>query len=185
MVAAVTTPRPRASDAPMSLRKARRSAGSWAIIAIPILLLTMFAWQVASPLLKTEIAVRDAIGFSRVSLEADPIGSRIDFAVVDRAGQETTVTGDVSIKLREPDGTVWQTTRPLNGASFASLPDGGLLSGRLGYSIVIPASDWVSGTNGEPVLPTPYTVRRSASRTVAPCAARICAWAHWGLEGQP
>src|SRR3989442_5878229 len=46
-----------------------------------------------------------------------------------------------------------------------------------------PASDAASGTNGDRVLPTPYTVRRSASRTAAPCAARAWAWAHWGVGG--
>jgi len=150
MVAAATV-RPRSSvsagssgfNLTQSLKRARRSAGTWIIIGIPILLLTLFVWQIVSPLLRTEIAVRDAVGFSRVSLEADPAGSRIDFAVVDRVGQETTVTGDVNIKLREPDGTVWQTTRSIAPANFVTLPEGGLLSGRTGYSVVIPASDWL------------------------------------------
>jgi hypothetical protein len=106
-------------------------------------LLSLFVWQIVSPLLRSEIATRDAVGFSRVSLEADPLGSRIDFAVVDRVGQETTVTGEVTIKLREPDGTVWQTTRSISAANFGSLPGGGLLAGRTGYSVVIPSSDWL------------------------------------------
>src|SRR5207244_6101183 len=131
------------SNLNLSVRKVRRSAGTWVMIGVPILLVAMFAWQIVSPLLRTESAVRDAVGFSRVSLEADPAGSRIDFAVVDRVGQETTVTGDVNIKLREPDGTVWQTTRSLTPANFVTLPEGGLLSGRTGYSVVIPASDWL------------------------------------------
>src|ERR1700736_4046957 len=84
---------------PALLKRARRSAGTWVIIGVPLLLLALFAWQILSPFLKTEIAVRDAVGFSRVSLEADPLGSRIDFAVVDRVGQETTVTGQLNIKL--------------------------------------------------------------------------------------
>jgi hypothetical protein len=127
----------------LSVRKARRSAGTWVMIGVPILLVSMFAWQIVSPMLRTEIAVRDAVGFSRVSLEADPAGSRIDFAVVDRVGQETTVSGDVIIKLREPDGTVWQRTRSVSPADFRTLPEGGLLAGRTGYSVVIPASDWL------------------------------------------
>ena len=149
MVAAAATARPHApistgsSSFNLSVRRARRSAGTWVMIAVPILLLALFAWQLLSPLLRTEIAVRGAVGFSRVSLEADPSGSRIDFAVVDRVGQETTVIGDVNIKLREPDGTVWQTTRSLTAADFRVLPEGGLLAGRTGYSVVIPASDWL------------------------------------------
>src|ERR1700730_18496497 len=98
MVSAAATTQPRTSVPPagtlsVSLRKARRSAGSWVLIGIPILLLTVFAWQIITPLLRSEVAVRDAVGFSRVSLEADPLGSRIDFAVVDRVGLETTVSG--------------------------------------------------------------------------------------------
>ena len=127
----------------LSVRRARRSAGTWVMIGVPILLVAMFAWQIVSPMLRTEIAVRDAVGFSRVSLEADPAGSRIDFAVVDRVGQETTVSGDVIIKLREPDGTVWQTTRSVTASDFRLLPNGGLLAGRTGYSVVIPSSDWL------------------------------------------
>jgi hypothetical protein len=103
----------------------------------------VFVWQIVSPLLRAEIAVRDAVGFSRVSLEADPLGSRIDFAVVDRVGQETTVNGDVTIKLREPNGTVWQSNRSITAANFVILPEGGLLAGRTGYSVVIPTSDWL------------------------------------------
>jgi hypothetical protein len=131
------------SNLSQGLKKARRSAGSWVIIGIPILLVAVFAWQVLSPLLRSEIAVRDAVGFSRVSLEADPVGTRIDFAVVDRVGLETTVSGDVNIKLREPDGTVWQSSRTITAADFGSLPAGGLLAGRTGYSVIIPASDWL------------------------------------------
>jgi hypothetical protein len=148
MVAAATV-RPQASistgssSANLNLRKARRSAGTWVMISVPILLVALFAWQILSPMLRTEIAVRDAVGFSRVSLESDPAGSRIDFAVVDRVGQETTVSGDVTIKLREPDGTVWQSTRSVTAADFRTLPDGGLLAGRTGYSVLIPASDWL------------------------------------------
>jgi hypothetical protein len=125
------------------MRKARRSLGSWIMIGVPILLIALFAWQIISPMLRSDITIRDAVGFSRVSLEADAVGSRIDFAVVDRVGHETTVTGDLNIKLREPDGTVWQSTRSVTAADFRTLPGGGLLAGRTGYSVVIPASDWL------------------------------------------
>src|SRR5207244_8983791 len=112
------------SNLNLSVRKVRRSAGTWVMIGVPILLVAMFAWQIISPMLRTEIAVRDAVGFSRVSLEADQAGSRIDFAVVDRVGQETTVSGDVSVKLREPDGTVWQTTHSPTPAACRPRPAG-------------------------------------------------------------
>jgi hypothetical protein len=113
------------------------------IIGVPVVLLLLFVWQVGSSILRTEIAIRDAVAVSRVSLEPDPLGSRIDFVLVDRVGQDTTVSGDLNIKLREPDGTLWQTTRRVSASDFAVLPGGGLLSGRLGYSVVIPPSDWL------------------------------------------
>src|SRR5258708_39253056 len=113
------------------------------MIGVRILLVALFASQIISPMLRTDVTIRGAVGFSRVSLEADPAGSRIDFAVVDRVGQETTVSGQVDVTLREPDGTVWQTTRSVTPVNFVTLPDGGLLAGRTGYSVVIPASDWL------------------------------------------
>ncbi len=143
MVGATVSPRIQTPVPLVSLKKARQSAGTWVIIGVPIVLLAVFAWQVLSPLVRTEIAVRGAVSFSRVTLEADPLGSRIDFALVDRIGQETTVNGDLTIRLREPDGTVWQTIRSVTAANFGPLPEGGLLAGRTGYSVVIPASDWL------------------------------------------
>jgi hypothetical protein len=125
------------------VKKARGSAAMWVVIGVPVLLALSLAWQIGSSLLHTEIAARDAVAVSRVSLEADPLGSRIDVVVVDRSGQETTLTGDLAIKLREPDGTVWQTTRSVTPTDFGPLPEGGLLAGRVGYSVVVPATDWL------------------------------------------
>jgi hypothetical protein len=115
----------------------------WVIIGVPVLLGLVLVWQVVSNVLHTEIAVRSAVAISRVSLEADPMGSRIDLVVVDRIGQDTTVDGDMTIKLREPDGTVWQTTRGVTAANFVPIQGGGLLAGRMGYSVVIPSTDWM------------------------------------------
>jgi hypothetical protein len=143
MVAAAVASRPRANAVPSASRKPRRSAGTWVIIGVPALLILTFVWQVSSSVLRNDIAVRDAVAVSRVSLEADPLGSRIDLVLVDRVGQDTTVNGDLNIGLREPDGTVWQISRGVTAADFVSVRDGGLLAGRLGYSVVIPATDWV------------------------------------------
>jgi hypothetical protein len=123
--------------------RSRGSAVTWVVIGIPVLLALTLVWQIGSSLVRSEIAVRDAVAVSRVSLEADPLGSRIDFVVVDRSGQATTVIGDLSIKLREPDGTVWQIGRSVTAADFGPLPEGGLLAGRVGYSVVVPATDWL------------------------------------------
>jgi hypothetical protein len=142
MVAAAIASRPRAQTAPPSSRK-RRSAASLVIIGIPILLLLTFVWQIASSMVHSEVAVRDAVAVSRVSLEPDPLGSRVDLVLVDRVGQDTTVAGELNVRLREPDGTVWQVTRRVSAADFSTVVDGGLLAGRLGYSLVIPASDWI------------------------------------------
>jgi hypothetical protein len=113
------------------------------LFGVPALLVLFFAWQVASSLLGTEVVVRGAVAISRVSLEADPQGARVDFVVVDRFGAETTADGEVAVQVREPDGSVWQATRNVSSGDFKSLPAGGLLAGRLGYSVVVPASDWM------------------------------------------
>jgi hypothetical protein len=136
------------------------------------MLLLLLAWQVGSGLLRSEIAIRDAVAVSRVSLESsfEPAGSRVDLVLVDRVGQATTVTGDLTVKLREPDGTVWQTTRSVSAADFGPLPDGGLLAGRLGYSVVIPASDWLRAPRRGGAATITVSVQpaeRSAFSTVA------------------
>jgi hypothetical protein len=143
MVTAAIASRPLPQPAPALPRRRERSIGTWVIIGVPVLLALLFAWQVVSNLLHTELVVRSAVSISRVSLEADPAGSRIDLVLVDRVGQETTMTGNVTIKLREPDGTVWQTARGVTPADFVPLQTGGLLAGRIGYSVVIPATDWL------------------------------------------
>src|SRR5437870_4913206 len=102
MVAAALASRTHATTPPQP--RVRRSAGTWVIIGVPIMLLLLLVWQIGSSMLHTEVAVRDAVAVSRVSLEADPAGSRVDFVLVDRVGQDTTVNGDVTVKLREPDG---------------------------------------------------------------------------------
>jgi hypothetical protein len=137
-IASRTLPQPAAAP-----RRSRRNFGTWVIIGFPVLLALVFAWQLGSSLLHTEIAIRGAVAISRVSLEADPLGSRIDLVLVDRVGQDTTFNGDMNIKLREPDGTVWQATRAITTADFVRLQDGGLLAGRTGYSLVIPTTDWL------------------------------------------
>jgi hypothetical protein len=126
-----------------SIRKSRLSGGVWVLIGVPVLLLAVFGWQVGSTLLHSDQVVRGAVAVARASLESDPAGSRIEFVLVDRVGQETTVNGDLSIRLREPDGAVWQATRAVTAADFVPLPAGGLLAGRVGYSVLIPSTDWL------------------------------------------
>jgi hypothetical protein len=128
---------------PAPTRGPRRNAGVWVIIGVPVALGLLFAWQFAATLLHTDAVVRSAVAISRVSLEADPSGSRVDLVLVDRIGQETTLSGDVNVQLREPDGTVWQTTRHVAPGDFVQLTAGGLLAGRVGYSVVVPATDWL------------------------------------------
>src|SRR5689334_15368216 len=101
MIAAATArARPPAPNQTLGsgVNKPRRSVGMWVIIGVPALLLLTFVWQIASGFMHTEIAVRQAVAVGRVSLESDPVGSRIDFVVVDRVGQETTVNGTLDVK---------------------------------------------------------------------------------------
>jgi hypothetical protein len=140
MVAAASAPKSRAASSRTPQRS--RSFGAWVIIGVPVLLGVFFLWQLLSPLLRTEIITRSPVAVSRVSLESDPQGSRVDFVIVDRSGSDTTVNGAVTVKVREPDGTLWQTTRGVSGGDFTALPMGSLLGGRTGYSVVVPAVDW-------------------------------------------
>jgi hypothetical protein len=142
MVAAANTSRPRYSSS-ASARKPRISAGVLVMIGVPVLLVLTLAWQFGSNILHNEIAVRDAVAVSSVSLEADPVGSRIDLVLVDRVGQDTSMSGNLTVKLREPDGTLWQTTRAVGNGDFIPISDGGLLNGRTGYSVLVPATDWL------------------------------------------
>lgn len=123
-------------------RKARPSAAMYLIIGLPILLGLTLIWQLGSMIFHVDFGARDPVAVSSVILEADPIGARLDFTVVDRAGEETTVNGDINISVREPDGALWNSTRHVSSSDFGPLLDGGLLDGRTGYSVVIPASDW-------------------------------------------
>jgi len=163
MVAAQSASRPYPQPAPTP-RRSPRSAGMWAIIIVPILLGLVFAWQIGSTMMHTDSVVRSAVAVSRVSLESDPAGSRVDLVLVDKVGQDTTFNGDITIKVREPDGTVWQSSRGLTAAEFAPIQNGGLLAGRLGYSAVIPSTDWMraprrggSATVSVDVVPTDGT----------------------------
>ena len=139
MVAATVAARTRA---PGPSKKANRPVGAWVLIGVPVLLGLLAVWQVASTVFKTEIIARNAVAISRVSLESDPIGARVDMVLVDRMGGDTTISGDLTIKVREPDGAVWQTTRTVSAGDFVSLPSGSLLSGRTGYSVPVPVRDW-------------------------------------------
>jgi hypothetical protein len=107
-----------------------------------VVLAATFLWQLSSGLFHTDAAVRQAVAVGQVTLEPDPAGTRVDFVLVDRVGQETTFTGNVNVSVRDPDGAVWQTNRSLTAGDFQTLPDDSLLAGRTGYSVVVNARDW-------------------------------------------
>ena len=143
MVAAATARSRVASPAPTPVLKKRlRPSATWLLIGIPLLLAAAVAWQLISSTLRTEVITREAVSVGRVSLEPVSDGVRIDLVLVDRVGQQTTADAMLQIKLREPDGALWQTSRAVSVQDFHPLADGGLLGGRLGYSIVVPARDW-------------------------------------------
>jgi hypothetical protein len=128
------------APAPTERRFAFR--GSYLFIVIPLVLAATLIWQVASSTFHTEAAVRQAVAVGQVTLEPDPAGTRVDFVLVDRVGQETTFTGNVNVTLRDPDGAVWQTTRSLSPGDFQPLPDDSLLAGRTGYTVLVNVRDW-------------------------------------------
>jgi hypothetical protein len=125
-----------------SRQQNRRSKGLYVLIAVPLVLAVTFLWQVGSTVFHTEAVVRQAVAVGQVALEPDPSGTRVDFVLVDRYGQETTFTGNLNVSLREPDGAVWQTTRSLSPSDFQPLSDDSLLAGRTGYTVFVNARDW-------------------------------------------
>jgi hypothetical protein len=138
---ALTTAAQRAQS-PARPTTSERPVGIYVLIGVPALLVLFLAFQLASPLLRSGIIAHTAAAVSKVSLESDPQGARVDMVLVDRVGTDTTVNADVTVKVREPDGRVWQTIRTVSNDSFSPLPEGSLLSGRTGYSVVVPAIDW-------------------------------------------
>jgi hypothetical protein len=124
------------------IRKRRRPNATWVLIGVPVVLLLTLLWQLVSSTFHSEIAVHQAVSVGQITLESDTGGSRVDFVVVDRVGQDTTVNGNLLLKVREPDGAVWQTSRTVSASDFQPLADSSLLAGRQGYSVFIPASDW-------------------------------------------
>jgi hypothetical protein len=112
------------------------------LIIVPALLGLTVVWQVVSGMFHTEAVIRQAVAVGQVTLEPDPLGARIDFVLVDSVGKETTLEGNLNVTLREPDGTAWRTSRSVSASDFQPLPDGSLLAGRVGYSILVPATDW-------------------------------------------
>jgi hypothetical protein len=141
-MAAAASTRPRLTSTGLG-RKPRRPWGTIVLVAVPLVLVASLAWQLASSMLHTDVVVRQAAGVGQVTLEADPAGTRINFVLVDRIGQDTTLTGSVDVRLRGPDGAVWTTTRNLSGSDFQPLPATSLMAGRAGYSVLVPAGDWV------------------------------------------
>jgi hypothetical protein len=111
-------------------------------IAIPLVLAATFIWQLASGMFHTEQVVRQAVAVGQVTLESDPSGTRVEFVLVDRVGQEATFSGNINVTLRDPDGAVWQATRSVSPGDFQRLPDDSLLAGRTGYTLLVNARDW-------------------------------------------
>ena len=65
--------------------------------------------------MRSEVATHDPVAVSRVSLEADPAGSRIDLVVVDRSGQGVGVSG---ARHRVPDVRVLAKLVPWERAAL-------------------------------------------------------------------
>jgi hypothetical protein len=173
VVVGAIAPRTRQAPAPTPARggrKSRRSAINWLLIGLPLLLAATFGWQVLSGVMHSEVVVHEPVAVSRVSLEADPVGSRIDLVLVDRLGRDTTLTGDLTVKLREPDGTVWQASRSVTPRDFSILSEGALLHGRLGYSVTIPAADWLRAPRRGGAATVSVSVQRADGGTFSTVA---------------
>lgn len=128
---------------PGATSRRRPTAATLVIIGLPVLLALTFVWQIGSSLLRTDTSAHDAVAVSSLTLKVDPLGSRIDLVLADRGGHDTTTSGDITIRLREPDGTVWQNTRHVATSDFTPLSSDGQAATRMGYTVIVPATDWL------------------------------------------
>ncbi len=116
--------------------------GTYVLIGVPLLLAVMFVWEVLAGAIHTDVITRRAASVAQVTLEPDTAGARVDLVVVDAVGVEVSFSGQLDLSVREPDGMLWRTSRHVDDGDFHPLPADGLLAGREGYSVVVPADDW-------------------------------------------
>jgi hypothetical protein len=100
------------------------------------------AWQIGSGLVQSQLGDLTAVGITRINLEPDTDGARVEVVIVDRLGRETTANGEMTVKVREPEGSVWQVTRSVSESDFHRLSADSLLNGRTGYTLLVPTIDW-------------------------------------------
>jgi hypothetical protein len=114
----------------------------WVLVGVPVALLLLMVWQIGSGVIQSQVGDHSGVGISRINLEPDTDGARVEVVIVDRLGAETSANGEMTIKVREPEGAVWQVTRAVSDTEFHRLPADSLLSGRIGYTLLVPTIDW-------------------------------------------
>lgn len=110
--------------------------------AVALALVLLLLWQYTPLFRGADLSATEATSILRVLLEPTPEGPAISVVLVDRLGRDATVTGDVNVNLREPDGQLWSQTFRVGPDSFQPLPATSLLPGRLGFRTVVPATAW-------------------------------------------
>lgn len=82
-----------------------------------------------------------AIG--RTVLEPAEAGSVLRLALLDRAGEDTRLTGELQVRVQAANGMEVQFTRQVTPADFQVAAAGSALDGRVAYSLPIPADAWL------------------------------------------
>lgn len=88
-------------------------------------------------------AAAPPIAVGRTVLEPAASGSVLRLALLDRAGEDARLNGELRVRVQAANGMEVQFTRPVTPADFQVAPAGSALDGRLAYSLPIPADAWL------------------------------------------
>lgn len=83
------------------------------------------------------------VAIGRTVLEPAASGSVLRLALLDRAGEDTRLNGELQVRVQAANGMEVQFTRPVTPFDFLVAPAGSALDGRLVYSLPIPADAWL------------------------------------------
>lgn len=135
-------PTPVEEDAESQASRRRWVIGAGAVGA---LIAALWLFEVLAPFKlfgNAAVILSTPTSVAQIALERAGEDASISLVLQDAAGRDAPLAGDLEIELQEPNGAVWRVSRAVAPTDFSSLPSG-VLAGRLGYRVVVPARDWV------------------------------------------
>lgn len=122
-----------------------RTRPSNAVIALVVLFtvgIALILLRYLGPLLVTDSSANDPVTIARVALVPVGEGIAVDVVLLDRQGRDTGLDGDLTVDVKQADGSEFHTTRAVTAAGFVPIPGPGPLAGRRGIRTVIPSAAW-------------------------------------------